>query len=483
MWDRDPVPEAEEPAVAGDGRLSWIWMVVPLALFFTVLGFLVRTATLPLTNPDTYFHLRFGDEFLAGWSLRHPGSVTSFATAHWLPTQWAAEITMAKFEGWFGLGGVAWLSGCLILAYAVVIFLVCRRHAALNVAALVTFLAVVASGPGLSARPQVISYILAVVTTAAWVRTGTDQRARWWLIPLTWLWATLHGMWPVGIVIGFAAVLGILLDRQVTRAALPKLIAVPVLSAVAAAVTPVGPGLYGAVLLVGSRGHYFTEWGPPDFMTPANFTLAIMLAIVIVVNMSRGPTNWRRIILIGLAGAFAIYSSRTVPIAAGVLAPVIAMTLQSLAGSEITFGRRERLAVAAGIVVSLIALTALVPAAAKGVTEPSWEEPALSGLPNHTKLLNDDALGGYLMWRYPRLDLVMDGYGDTFTDAELKRYVDLTNVAPGWDQLLHETGARLALLRPSSSLAYALQTAERWKVVHESKDLVLLQAPAGWSAG
>ena len=42
-----------------------------------------------------------------------PGSVSTFATADWVPTQWLSEVAMAKTEDWFGLAGVAWLSGLL----------------------------------------------------------------------------------------------------------------------------------------------------------------------------------------------------------------------------------------------------------------------------------------------------------------------------------------------------------------------------------
>ena len=68
-------------------------------------------------------------------------------------------------------------------------------------------------------RPQVLSYLLIAVTTAAWLaRLVEDGKARWWLVPLTWVWAMVHGMWPVGIIIGLVALVGIALDRAVTRA-------------------------------------------------------------------------------------------------------------------------------------------------------------------------------------------------------------------------------------------------------------------------
>ena len=92
-------------------RSAFPWLV----LVGILVSLFVNTAR-PLTNTDTYFHLRFGHEFLDGWSLRHPGSVSTFATADWVPTQWLSEIVMAKTEDWFGLAGVAWLSGLLEVA-------------------------------------------------------------------------------------------------------------------------------------------------------------------------------------------------------------------------------------------------------------------------------------------------------------------------------------------------------------------------------
>src|SRR3954469_5615209 len=87
--------------------------VAPLLVLVVVLTSLVVNSAQPLTNTDTYFHLRFGQEFIGGWSLRHPGSVSTFATRPWVPTQWLPEIVMARTEQWFGLAGLAWLSGLM----------------------------------------------------------------------------------------------------------------------------------------------------------------------------------------------------------------------------------------------------------------------------------------------------------------------------------------------------------------------------------
>ena len=64
-------------------RAARVWL--PALTLLGVLVVAVARAARPLTNPDTYFPLRFGAEFLAGWSLRDPGSVSTSATRDWLP--------------------------------------------------------------------------------------------------------------------------------------------------------------------------------------------------------------------------------------------------------------------------------------------------------------------------------------------------------------------------------------------------------------
>src|SRR3954447_133055 len=110
--------------VLARARAAFPWLVL-----VGILGSLLANTAHPLTNTDTYFHLRFGQEFLDGWSLRHPGSVTSYGTAHWVPTPWLAQMVMAQFERWFGLSGVAWLSGVQFLALAVALWFTARKVA------------------------------------------------------------------------------------------------------------------------------------------------------------------------------------------------------------------------------------------------------------------------------------------------------------------------------------------------------------------
>lgn len=450
---------------------------MPMILFLSVCVLVVRYSVESTISADAYFHLRFGHEFLTDWSLRHPGSVTSLATREWLPTQWSAQMAMAALESRFGLVGMAWYTGAQILVLVGTLYLTARRHTSGLAAALITFFAVVASQQALSGRPQVLSYVFVAVFTAAWLESVRDGRPRWWLVPLVWVWATVHGMWPLGIVIGLAAATGILLDRVHPLRARLRLFLVPALGAVAAALTPVGPALYGAVLTVGARAAYFSEWGAPNFTGRMALLPAVMLALTLTLRLRRGGTPWSDVILLAVAGGFVLYSIRTLPVAVAMMTPLLATALAPYTGQP-PISRRELLGVFGGVLGSMALLALVVPRPPEpGVAQEDWADEALDALPAGTVLLNNQLWGGYLMWRHPQLDLVTHGYGDTFTDAELDRNLDIETLQPGWEQLLQDTGARVALLGPDSALAYALETGQGWTVVRESDDMVLLEAP------
>jgi hypothetical protein len=478
-------PTAVDAATPAPGRSGGFLreQALPSLLLAGTATALVLAAALPLTNTDTYFHLRFGQEFLDGWSLRDPGTVSTFATAHWVPTQWLPEMVMARTESWLGLAGVAWLSGLQTLALAATLYLVSRRWGSRILVSLLVMTALTAASLSLSMRPQVLSYVLIVLTLGAWLRTREDGRLRWWLVPLTWVWAMVHGMWPIGIGLGVLAMIGMALDRDLSRRDLVRGLTIPALSAVAAACTPVGPELYAQLLRVQERARFFSEWRRPDPGSYSSIVLAVLVLVAVVALLRVRPVRRLDLLLVVLCVVCSVWSWRTLPVGALLLVPTIAVIAGRRASHPAPPNRTERTLVLGGTALALAVLAVAVPFTAdEPPAQPSWVEPALGSLPQGTKVAGAWEWGGYLMWRYPQLDLLMHGYGDTFTTAELQRNTDIEAVAPGWQSELRRTGCTLAVLRPSSSLAEAL-VQEGWTVVHRSPTIEELSAPAGWTTG
>ena len=134
---------------------------------------------------------------------------------------------------------------------------------------------------------------------------------------------------------------------------------------------------------------------------------------------------------------------------------------------------------AAGCAGALAVLGVLVPHQVPDPTrDPGWLQPAMTSLPPDTKVLSAWDTSAILMWRFPDLDLVANGYGDAYTVPELQRSSDIQSLSPGWQDDLRATGATVAVLPTDNPLADALVRHEHWKVLHRSQGLEMLTAPS-----
>lgn len=460
-------------------------VVIVLHRFAPLLGlasglfWIIRRTATDLINDDTYFHLRFGDGFLDGWSLWDPGSPTALATRDWTPTQWLTQVVMAGLERSGGLMAVTLFYGVVLIGYFVVLYAVTRRVSPPIAASVVTLVALIASGPGLSGRPQVFSFILVALFTSSWLATLRDGRIRWWLIPAMWLWTMLHGMWICGLLISMVGALGVVADRSgtpVRRRLRPVL--VPAGSLLVTLFTPVGPGFVLETLTVGSRGEYFAEWAPPDFTQPLPMVVALLVLTPLVIWLRHGQVEWTPLLLLLLAGAWAVYTVRTGPVAAAMAAPVAAQAIAMIMPKrEMAVPERRFLIVAVPVAILMVLL--LAPRGEQYHNDrPEWEAGVVGGLPAGTVVLNEWGWGGYLMWRYPHLDVVISGYGDIYTDEELERNVTLRRTEAEWAEELQTLDVQFAYLDPDSDLAYALVQLRGWEVLAEDDSAQLLRAPA-----
>lgn len=446
--------------------------VVPAVGMALVVARIVVAAAGTPGNPDTYFHLRFGHEFLTDWSPWSPGSVSDLNTRDWVPTQWLSEIGMAAVENLGGLPALAFLYGALLVALIGLWYVAARREASPLVAVLVTVIALIAASPSLSLRPQVLSFALATVTVLAWDRAGRDARLPWLLIPLCWLWAMLHGMWILGVLLSLACAVGLLVERRLP----PRVLLVPGGMLAAAALTPVGPRLVGAVLVVNGRSDYFSEWAAPEFVTAYGVAILVLLAVVILPPLLGGPAAPYDVALTVAAVALTVYSQRTVPVAAAVLVPLAARRLQALVSERARPTRTERVT---GILLATVALGSLAALAPLRADDPlpaaTAFEDQLAALPAGTRVLTDSTTGAVVMWAHPDLDVPVHGYGDLYTDTELRAFADLFRLAPGWEDLLRADRVGIAVLPSSLPLAAALEE-HGWSVSDRAGQLVLLES-------
>jgi hypothetical protein len=459
----------------GDPR----WLVPALALFAiaTTLRFGIR----PVSDPDAWWHLKAGAYLLSHWKFNGPDPWVPFSSRPFVLTQWLPEVVAQKGYELFGLPAVAWLRCAAMLALVSALVWAARQAGDAVPAIIAALAALIGTGGSLSERPQLVSFVLLAVTVGAWWKTAGDLRPRWWLAPMTFLWACSHGLWGVGVLIGLAVVAGLALDRRLDRRTAVRLLAVPALSVVAAALTPVGPRLVLTPFEVSSNAAQFVqEWQPTD---ARNLSAAVTLAMIALALLPwiRGTSArpWWQIALAGTAVVFTLAMMRTVPVGSIIAAPLLASSLQEQRGIPATPLTRRGTWAWIGLVTAAAILA--MPIAGALAQHPSgWPEglhPQLAAIPAKTVVLNDFTAGGWLLWAEPQLTPVIDLRSEIYSTDYIRDYIRTTDVRAGWQKFLDQTKPKYALLRAEAPLTIALQEQLKWTMVGKDADYVLLKAP------
>ena len=448
----------------------------PLAGFGLLLLALTRSAGGGISDPDTLWHVLAGDHLRATWQFAGPDPLSRFTTEPWILTQWLPELGLSVANTWGGLPAVAFLTQLGRLGVCVAVYVSCRRDSGPLAAALISALTVVGTAASLSPRPQLVGFILLAVTTTAWLSTVRDLRVRWWLIPLSWVWASSHGTWVVGIMLGTAATLGLLVDRKVDLRAGLKLLAVPLLSAVAALATPVGPGLLETFGTVRAVSPYIQEWRRPELSDPSTLALvALGLVVVVIWLVRRDLPTWGAagILLFGLAWGFTY--ARSVALGAIIVAPLAAQALDRALGRP-----RPRMGPEPQVVAVLLAFSVLVSAVAawsgprKPVGVPTGLSASLRSLPAESIVYNDDSLGGWLMWSFPKLEQTADTRAELYGPARARTYLNEMRAGKNWQTTFDDIQPTAALVSERSPLAHALLSDGGWIVAGRDHGFVLL---------
>ncbi|MCR1781687.1 hypothetical protein KVF89_03995 [Nocardioides carbamazepini] len=463
-----------ERPVEAPPRFALLARAIPVLVGLLLALVLILLTRRPFRAFDTYFHLRFGEEFRHGWSIAHPGQLSSASTNDWVPTQWLGQVGLSWVDDIAGAAGLAVLLGAVAVALTGSLYLVLRHRAGPALAAALTAVAVIGWLPSLSLRPQLLSYLFLVAVVAAWDRARRTGSAPWLLVPLAWLWATCHGMWVLGVGASAVLAVAVVLERRPFRRASLPLLAVPVAMLLAALVTPVGPRLLSAVLLVNSRAEYFHEWRAPELITVAALPVTGLLVAAVLLLVRRDGVRPYDIGLLGLGGVFAVYSQRTLPLALIVLTCVVAGAARRTA-PRISWPESAGLAALAALVLAVAPTQSVLDDPAEDVRPFTT---ALDALPPGSVVVTDWPIGSILLWTEPQLEIPLHGYGDVYTDAELERYDDLARLAPGWDATLARLAPDAALLPFDDPLAYALAgRGWSWVQTGGAGPLVLLTPP------
>lgn len=468
------------PGVPRFSRAGWETSAV--VVFVLALPFIAVRA---VSDPSPWLHLKIGQFLLDGQRFGSPDPWSAFAAGDYIPTQWLPSMVTALMYDQWGLPAVAWVRAASVLVLFVGLVWLARLVARPSVALLVAGAALVGAWPSLTERPQVAGFVLLLPVIGAWWQTGIDGRPRWWLIPLTWLAASTHGVWATGVVIGALVVAGLIVDH---RREPPRRAGLPVLvfgCAAAAAATPLGPGLVVTPFTVGGNARQFVEeWFASSVRTPSVALTLLGLAVVLVVwiTTEQRPPWWKIFLLLAAIG-LTLLMRRTVAIGAFLAVPLLAEAIET-ALAERTNGRiapRPRLRVgevgawvAATAAAMLVAVPLATARAQKPTFVPSQLQPALLSLPAGTQIVGQGDITGWLLFAAPSLRPVFDLRVESYSPQHVRRYIAAYGAEPGWDDFISDTKASAALLPVDAPLTAALTEQLNWRVMGTDAGYVLL---------
>lgn len=450
--------------------------LVPLAIAWRSLR--------PVDDPDAFWHILSGQNVWRTHEVVVTDPFNRFSTNPWVQIDWLSDLAMAATHRLGGFPAIAWLFTVLSILLFLTLYACCRQGAGPVLAGITALLGWMGTYASQGFRPQTVSFILLGVTVLAWTRVSSGgARTPWWLIPLTYVWACLHGLWILGPLVGLVVVLGTAIDRGRPGRQLARLLAVPVVSLLAAALTPIGPRLLSTPLNVNSYAGLVSEWRPPDIHEPYVAVTVLLLAVTAVVwARSAAPVASAELLLWLMALGWTLLYARTVAVGAVLAAPLAAGALGRVlhVPHDPVGVRLERLMISVGTAAAIVVAGLLAPTQAAGTgTVPAALGPAIDRLPRDTVVFNDDAAGGWLLLEFPRVHPVIDTRTYLFSVPYIKQYILARSARGDWSTLLRTTGATAALLPEGGPLVQALTGSPGWVVSGRGDGFVLLTAPVG----
>jgi hypothetical protein len=455
----------------------WPELIAPVVLVLT--PFLVIR---PITDPSPWLHLRVGEFLRSGHRFGSPDPWAPFTDRHYTPTQWLPEMVISFLVDHFGLAAVPWSRVTGVVLILALVYGFTRVASNPWVALATTGLAVGAAWPTLTERPQLLGFAFLVAITGLWQACARDGRPRWLLIPLSGLLACTHGVWSLGLAVGAVCVLAVGWHRR----GHVRLLALWLGCLAITVCTPLGLGLLSTPAQAGGNGRAFVvEWFPSSARDPNVICALAMIVLLIAVWLwqEQRPAAWELILLV-VSIALALAMRRTVPVAAFILAPMLATALTMPRSPR--EHRRPSIGTArmwaSLTVAAAIAIGAAVPLAAHAATTPPRYVPlgvehALRDLPDGTRIVAEGDVTGWVLYAAPNTRPVFDLRIEVYSAAHVQAFIDAMAARPGWADFITTTRPDAALLLASAPLAVALRDQSGWRAVAQDRGFVLLVRP------
>ncbi|MEW5829583.1 MAG: hypothetical protein AB1846_11890 [Chloroflexota bacterium] len=451
---------------------GWMWLALALMVIL-LLAFL-----LPLVPNDYWWYVRLGQDILAQKSV--PVTETYSYTQFGQPIVYQSWLASALLWLVYDAGGLPLtflLRGlALALTYGLLLKLIRETGTGPKAASLLILIAALAGSNNWSHRPQLLAYPLFAWTLwLLWRREQGTRSNPWWLVFIAWLWANLHGSFPLFFALTGAALAFGKGDRKQFALVFGASLLVTLLN-------PNGPDLWtsvaGTFLAPGSR-NLSVEWGPPvnDNWQMGIFFFWLLIFPMIAALSTRRLTPLAWVWFIGF-GWLALTGMRYV---IWFLFILTALTAYLLAERSLRWLDRPRRGDLPAMNTLLAVIFVLLPLVAlPGLRDLWWPEApppyadntpveAVEWLSGHDdlpgQLWSDIAFSSYLIFALPSRPVWIDTrFQVAYPPEQFDEYLALAEAAPSWPSLLDKYDINLLMLSPvkQPALIAALSVSADW---------------------
>ncbi len=455
---------------------GWMWLALALMVIL-LLAFL-----LPLVPNDYWWYVRLGQDILAQKSV--PATETYSYTQFGQPIiyqSWLASVLLWLVHAAGGLPLTFLLRGAaLALTYGLLWRAARETGSGPKSASLLVLAAALAGSNNWSHRPQLLAYpLFAWTLLLLWRREQGTKSNPWWLVAIAWLWANMHGSFPLFFALTGASLVFGRGDRK-------KFALVFGVSLLVTLLNPNGPALWRSVadtfLAPGSR-NLSVEWGPPvnDNWQMGIFFLWLLAFPLAAAASTRRlpPLAWAW--FLGL-GWLALTGMRYVVWFLFILAVLTAHLAAEWSARWLDRPRRGDLPAMNTLLAGVFLLLPLV--ALPGLRDFWWPESplpyadntpveAVEWLSSHDELpgqlWSDIAFASYQIFTLPSRPVWIDTrFQVAYPPEQFDEYLAIAEADPSWPALLDKYDINLLMLSPAKqpALIAALSVSEGWRRVY-----------------
>lgn len=417
----------------------------------------VVAARLPLRDNSFLWHIAAGRAQIDQSTVlvADPFSFT-FSGQSWRTQSWLADLGYAALDP----SGLDWVPVFLLICTTVLLgatgLIVYRSSRSIVATAAVQVATAWVLAGFLNPRPVIFSFVLFALVILA----EADERLRWVLPLLIWLWAGLHGSFIVGI--GYLILQG--LRRRRASHGVDAIVC-----AVAATLTAHGWGVWEVLAdFASNQGalDFIVEWATPDFVSPGLLPF-LGGVLILIVGGTRGKLSTRDHWVIAPALYFSATAARAVPIAWLMLLPFIGASLTDWA---VEVRRRNVVNLALALIVIVFPFWLAVQG---GLDEKRFPLAASEQLgPGRT--FHDDVVGGYLIYKeWPDLQVFADDRAELYGADFFREMVEVRQSRRDFAPVFARYQIVQALLRVDDSVVADLQKAG-WRSSFKDENFIVL---------